>query len=231
MRLTAVLSQTYPHIEYIIIDGGSTDGTLDIIKKYENRISKWVSEPDKGIFDALNKGITLSSGEVTGFLHSDDLFADDKVIEKIAGKFKSENCSAVYSDLVYVSKRDIKRIIRYWKAGGFTVNSLKFGWMPPHPTLFVRRSLYEKYGLFDTGLKIASDYDMILRLLKNNPDSVAYLNEVLVKMRLGGRSNRSLKNILIKSSEDYKALRKNNFKFPFFTLLMKNIRKVNQFFN
>jgi len=234
--IKSVLFQTYPEIEYIIIDGASTDGTLGIIEKltsqsgYEKKISRWISEPDGGIYDAMNKGINLSTGDVIGFLHSDDMFAGDNVIEKIAGKFNLPNVNALYSDLVYVSKRDTNKIIRYWKAGKFLEKSLKFGWMPPHPTFFVRKSLYQKYGLFDTGLKIASDYDITLRLLKNNPNSVAYLNEVLVKMRLGGRSNKNLKDILIKSSEDYMALKKNGFSLPAFTLALKNVRKINQFF-
>ncbi len=227
--INSVLTQSYPYIEYIVVDGGSTDSTLDIIKKYDAKISKWISESDSGIYDALNKGINLSTGDIIGFLHSDDIFADDKVIEKIADRFTLANVDAVYSDLVYVSKRNINKIIRYWKAGKFSENSLKYGWMPPHPTLFIRRSLYEKFGLFDTGLKIASDYDMVLRLLKNSPGSVFYIDDVLIKMRLGGRSNRSLKNIFRKSSEDYRALKKNNFSFPAFTLFLKNIRKLNQF--
>jgi glycosyltransferase len=229
--INSVLTQSYPKIEYIIIDGNSTDGTSAIIKKYEKKISKYISEPDIGIFDALNKGIANSSGDVIGFLHSDDLLANDKVVEKIAYHFGSANTDVVYSDLVYVSKKNINKVVRYWKAGEFSSRSLKFGWMPPHPAVFARRSLYEKYGLFDTGLKIASDYDMILRLLKNNPASVFYTHEVCVKMRLGGKSNRSFKDILLKSKEDYKALRKNNFTFPAFTLFLKNVRKLNQFFN
>ncbi|HSP88789.1 MAG TPA: glycosyltransferase family 2 protein, partial [Ignavibacteriaceae bacterium] len=219
-----------PQIEYIVVDGGSTDGKVDIIKKYSNRISKWISETDNGIFDALNKGINLSTGNIIGFLHSDDLFTDSNAIEKIAGKFKLKNINAVYSDLVYVRKGNINKIVRFWKAGNFSANSLKFGWMPPHPTLFVKSSLYKEYGLFDIGLKIASDYDMVLRLFKNNPGSIAYIKEVFVKMRLGGRSNRSIKDIFRKSREDYKVLKKNNFTFPAFTLLIKNIRKITQFF-
>ena len=234
--IKSVLLQTYPAIEYIIIDGASTDGTLGLIEKLasqninDKKISRWISEPDDGIYDAMNKGINFSTGDIIGFLHSDDMFAGDNVIEKIAGKFNLPDVNAVYSDLVYVTKGDNNKVLRYWKAGNFSLNSLKFGWMPPHPTFFVRKSLYQKYGLFDTGLKIASDYDMILRLLNNNPDSITYINDVLIKMRLGGKSNRSLKNILTKSIEDYKALKKNDFSLPAFTLLLKNIRKLNQFF-
>jgi glycosyltransferase len=227
--IKSVLGQTYPNIEYIVIDGSSTDGTFDIIKKYQSKISKCISEPDNGIFDALNKGIKNSTGDIICFLHSDDILANDKVIEKIAHWFISTNADVVYSDLVYVSKKNINKVIRYWKAGKFSAKSLKFGWMPPHPAMFVKRSLYDKYGLFDIGLKIASDYDIILRLLKNSPDTIFYTQEVFVKMRLGGKSNRSFKNIMLKSKEDYRALRNNGFSSPAFTLFFKNVRKLNQF--
>ncbi len=228
--INSVLSQSYPHIEHIIIDGGSTDGTLDIIKKYDKKISKWISELDYGTFDALNKGIKMSSGDVIGFLHSDDLFADGKVIEKIADKFTSPDINILYSDLVYVSKRNINKIIRRWKAGRFSKEALKFGWMPPHPTMFVRKSLYNKTGLFDTDLKIASDYDMILRLLKSNPGTIVYIEEVFIRMRLGGKSNKRLNDIFRKSKEDYIILKRNEFVLPVFTLLCKNFRKLIQFF-
>jgi len=228
--IKSVLSQSYPNLEYIVIDGNSTDGTLAIIKKYADKISKWISEPDNGLFDALNKGISMSSGDVIGFLHSDDLFADDRVMEKIAEKFTSPNINVVYSDLVYVKRFNVKNIVRYWKAGKFYEKSLKFGWMPPHPTLFARKSLYEKTGLFNISLKIASDYDMVLRLLKNCSDSITYIDEVLIKMRIGGKSNSNLNYILLKSMEDYTILKRNGFALPAFTLLCKNFRKLNQFF-
>ena len=229
--IKSVLEQTCPQIEYIVVDGNSTDGTLDIIKKYEGKISKWISEPDNGTYEALNKGIKLATGDVVGFLHSDDLFASNMVIEKVAGKFLSGSVNAVYSDLVYITKNNGDKIARYWKAGEYKRKSLRFGWMPPHPTLFVKKEVYDNCGLFNTGLRIAADYDMMLRLLTYCGDKISYIDETLVKMRLGGASNRSLKNMIIKSREDYIALSNNGFPLPLLTLFLKNIRKLNQFFN
>ena len=231
VAMKSVLEQTYPYIEYIVVDGNSTDGTLDIIKKYEGKISKWISEPDNGTYEALNKGIKLATGDVVGFLHSDDLFASNVAIEKVAGKFLSGNVNAVYSDLVYITKNNGDKIARYWKAGEYKRKSLRFGWMPPHPTLFVKKEVYDNCGLFNTGLRIAADYDMMLRLLTYCGDKISYIDETLVKMRLGGASNRSLKNMIIKSREDYIALSNNGFPLPLLTLFLKNIRKLNQFFN
>jgi glycosyltransferase len=177
----------------------------------------------------MNKGIKLSTGDVIGFLHSDDFFADENVIEKVVSKFNSPDVDAVYSDLVYVSRDNGHRMVRQWNAGEFSHRSLKFGWMPPHTTLFVRKLFYNKTGLFDTELKIASDYDWMLRFFSQSNGKIAYINEVLVKMRSGGRSNSAFKDILLKSSEDYKTLKKNNYPFPAFTLISKNLRKIKQF--
>ncbi len=225
--IESVLSQTYKNIEYIIIDGASTDGTVEIIKGYEDKINKFVSEPDKGIYDGLNKGINITSGDIIGFLHSDDVYMNNEVIEKVVETFKKYNCDGVYGDLVYVSKSSDK-VIRFWKSGEFSVDKLKKGWMPPHPTLFLKREIYEKYGLFDLSFKIAADYDFMLRVLKNNL-KLYYIPEVLYKMRIGGESNKSLKNIILKSKEDLKALRKNEIG-GIDILLRKNFSKIGQFF-
>lgn len=227
--IESVLSQRYPHIEYIVIDGASDDGTVEIIKRYEDKISKFISEPDNGIYDALNKGLKIASGDVIGFLHSDDFYSDEFVIEKIAVMFSSEDVQAVYSDLAYVNRKNRNKIIRYWKAGWFTEISLKMGWMPPHPTLFVRKSVYNNTGLFNTNLKIAADYDMILRIFNYSSGRVEYIDEILVKMRTGGKSNKGLKQLLLKSREDYRILKKYNSGFPLLTLIMKNLRKIKQF--
>ncbi|MCD4788439.1 MAG: glycosyltransferase [Bacteroidales bacterium] len=227
--INSVLSQTYPNIEYIIVDGKSKDKTVEIVKSYGNKISKFVSEPDKGIYDALNKGIEMASGDVVGFMHSDDLFADEHVIEKVAKLFKEKDVDSIYGDLNYVFKNDTNKILRYWKSDEFTLSRLKFGWMPPHPTFYVKRKIYEKYGGFDIDFKISSDYDSMLRFLGKYKISTAYLPEVMIKMRVGGASNRSLKNIIQKSTEDFRAIRKNKFG-NIFTLIFKNLRKVKQFF-
>ena len=227
--INSVLSQTYPDIEYIIVDGKSKDKTVEIVKSYGNKISKFVSEPDKGIYDALNKGIEMASGDVVGFMHSDDLFADEHVIEKVARLFKEKDVDSIYGDLNYVFKNDTNKILRYWKSDEFTLSRLKFGWMPPHPTFYVKRKIYEEYGGFDIDFKISSDYDSMLRFLGKYKISTAYLPEVMIKMRVGGASNRSLKNIIQKSTEDFRAIRKNKFG-NIFTLIFKNLRKVKQFF-
>lgn len=229
--IQSVLSQDYDQIEHIIIDGGSNDGTVEIINKYQDKISKFISEPDEGIYYALNKGIKAASGDVVGLLHSDDMFYDEHVISKIAELFKKTNTDSVYSDLVYVYKDNPDKILRYWKAGEFNYNSLKMGWMPPHPAFFVKKNIYDKFGGFDTSYKIASDYEIVLRFLAKHKISSSYLPEVTVKMRTGGASNKSISNIKHKSQEDYKALKAAGFSLPAFTLFWKNLRKVPQFFN
>ncbi|MEN8121865.1 MAG: glycosyltransferase family 2 protein [Bacteroidota bacterium] len=227
--IQSVLKQTYPNIEYIIIDGKSTDETLNIIEKYKNKVSKVVSETDKGMYDALNKGIKIATSEIIGFLHADDFYKDEKVIEKIAEVFKTKNTESVYGDLEYVSSINPDKIIRQWKAEPFSIKELKKGWMPPHPTFFVKREIYKKYGNFNLNYKIAADYDLMLRFLGKHKISTSYLPEVLVKMRWGGKSNRSLANIVQKSKEDYFALKENNIG-GFESLFLKNFRKLGQFF-
>jgi len=226
--INSVVSQTYPDIEYIIVDGKSKDNTVEVVKSFGSKVTKFVSEPDKGIYDALNKGIAIASGDVIGFMHSDDLFADEFVIGRVAGLFRQTGVDSVYGDLEYVYKNDTSKVLRYWKSGKFTIRKLKMGWMPPHPTLYVKREIYQKYGGFDIAFRISADYDSMLRFLGRFKISTAYLPEVMVKMRVGGASNRSLKNIIQKSSEDFKAIKKNNFG-NVFTLIFKNIRKVSQF--
>jgi len=236
--INSVISQDYNNIEYIIVDGGSDDGTVDIIKnlasrqaglKFKNQKIKLISEKDNGIYEALNKGLKLATGDVIGFLHSDDIFSDENVISKIADTFEKSGTDSVYSDLVYVYRNDTSKILRYWKAGDFKFDKLKRGWMPPHPAFFVKKNIYDKLGGFDTSLKIAADYEMILRLLAKEKITTAYLTEVTLKMRSGGTSNKNLSSIIQKSIEDYHALKKNFFPHPFLVLFLKNIRKLGQF--
>lgn len=226
--LDSVASQTYGAIEHVVIDGASTDGTVGILKRNRSRIAVLVSERDDGIYDALNKGIASATGEVVGFLHADDVFADERVIERIAAAFHDPAVDAVYGDLVYVDKKDTTRVIRRWRAGPFSQARLRWGWMPPHPTFYVRRSAYERLGRFDTRYRIAADYDCILRFLGRGGIVPTYIPEVLVKMRVGGASNRSLVNIVQKSREDYRALRENQVG-GLGTLAWKNISKIKQF--
>jgi len=227
--IQSVLSQSFTNIEYIVIDGNSTDGTLEILEKYRSRISKIVCEKDNGIYDALNKGLSLATGDVVGFLHADDFYASNQIISNIVDVFEHTNSDAVYGDLLYVDKNNIDKIFRYWQAGEFSRKKIKLGWMPPHPTLFVKNSIYKKVGFFDTIFKIAADYDMILRLFYKHQISVSYLPKVIVLMRTGGASNRNLKNIFNKMREDLKALRKNKIPFPLWVLFLKNISKIPQF--
>jgi len=227
--LDSALTQTHPDVDLIVIDGASTDGTQEVLQGYSDRLAVLVSEPDRGIYDALNKGIERASGDVVGFLHSDDLFADSAVLSRIATAFADPTVDAVYGDLLYVRKDDPTRVVRTWRAGEFSPGRLAHGWMPPHPTLYVRRSAYQRLGGYDTSYRIAADYDCVLRLLGRGGLPVAYIPEVLVKMRVGGASNRSLKNILRKSREDYRALRVNQVG-GLWALAWKNLSKLPQFF-
>lgn len=227
--LDSALAQTHPDVELVVIDGASTDGTREVLQAYADRVGVLVSEPDRGIYDALNKGIARASGEVVGFLHSDDLFADEQVLSRIAAAFADPNVDAAYGDLLYVRKDDPTKVVRTWRAGAFSQSRLAHGWMPPHPTLYVRRAAYERLGGYDTSYRIAADYDCVLRLLGRGGLRALYIPEVLVKMRVGGASNRSLKNILRKSREDYRALRVNGVG-GFGALAWKNLSKLPQFF-
>jgi len=226
--LNSVLSQDYNDIEYIVIDGASTDRTCEIVKKYLDHVDVFISEPDKGIYDGLNKGIKVATGDIISFLHSDDIFYDKTTISEVVSAFQHYNTDSVYGDLVYIDKKDSNKIVRYWKSGRFSKKKLKYGWMPPHPSLFVKKHIYEKFGIFDTSFKIAADYDVVLRFFGTANISTVYVEKVFVKMRTGGESNRDIKNLLKKTMEDYKAMKKNNIG-GIYSLTLKNISKIPQF--
>jgi len=226
--LESVQSQTYGNVEHVIIDGGSTDGTIQKIKDCQNKNHIFLSESDGGIYDALNKGFSISSGDVIGILHSDDFFSAPQTLEKIAGLFSEETYDVVYGDLNYVSKNNLNKIIRRWRAGMFSYPRLAWGWMPPHPTLFVRRSAFERLQGFNLQYSISADYDFLIRLFSIPGISAAYIPSVICNMRLGGESNGSLKKIWIKSFEDYLIIRRNNIG-GLLTLFSKNLRKIPQF--
>ena len=226
--LASVRAQSWPRVEHIIIDGGSTDGTLPILQARREQLAALVSEPDKGIYDALNKGVLRATGDVVGFLHADDLFEAPDSLAQVAAAFDDPSVDAVYGDLVYVRKDDPAHVVRYWQAGPFVTGCLERGWMPPHPTFYVRRSVYERLGLFDTRFLISADYESILRILGRGGVKPAYLPQVLVRMRLGGISNRSLRNMLRKSTEDYAAMRMNRVG-GVSALVRKNLVKLPQF--
>lgn len=227
--LDSALAQNYRDKELIVVDGASTDGTLEVIQRYTGQLAQIVSEPDRGIYDALNKGIRLATGDIIGFLHSDDIFADDQVLARIAAAFTNSSIDACYGDLCYVRQDQPEHVVRYWRAGSYHPRLLARGWMPPHPTFYARRELYERLGSFDLNYRIAADYDCLLRFLGKGNIRCTYIPEVLVHMRLGGISNRSLSNLLRKSCEDYRAIRQNQID-GFSALLLKNLRKVPQFF-
>lgn len=224
-----MLSQSYKNVEHIIIDGGSVDGTLDVICRYKDKIDQVISEPDNGMYYALNKGIRLASGDIIGILHSDDFYAHDRVIEKVIEVFQRKNVDSCYGDLEYVDKKYPDRIIRYWKASACTQGKFKYGWALPHPTFFVKKWVYDKHGYYNTDFKIAADYELTLRFLEKHRISIYYIPEVLIKMRRGGLSNRGLKNLLIQTSEDYKAWKINNLRRNIFTILLKKLAKAPQF--
>ena len=224
----SVLSQTHREIEHLVQDGGSTDGTLEVLRAIGDPRMDIVSEPDGGIYDALNRAIARATGDVVGLMHSDDVFADDKVLARVAGAFAEPSVDGVYGDLQYVSAADPARVIRHWRAGAYRPGSLARGWMPPHPTLYLRREVFERWGAYDTRYRIAADYEAMLRWIGRGNLRLAYIPGVMVKMRLGGQSNRSLRDILRKSREDYAALRCSGIG-GVGALVRKNVSKLSQF--
>ena len=237
--LESVRSQTYGDIEHIIVDGASTDGTVELIEAYAQssnlQILKssnsnspkvhWVSEPDGGIYDALNKGIRMATGDVIGFLHSDDVLYSPDSIGQIAAAFESSKADVVYGDLQYCNG---DKVTRRWRSNAFKPSSLKFGWMPPHPTLYVRREVYEQVGEYDSWFRISADYDMVLRIFTAGYKT-HYIPQVLVSMETGGASNRDAKARLSKTQEDYIALKKNHVGAGYLTVACKQLRKIRQF--
>lgn len=228
--INSVISQLYKNFEYIIVDGGSTDATLDIIKGYAGKISKLVSEKDDGIYDAMNKGIKLASGDIIGFLNSDDMYANSLVLDSMVKAIKENRSDSCYGDLVYVDRKDTGKVIRYWKSRKHKKNLFRRGWMPAQPTFFAKKDVYERYGYFNTKLSISADYELMVRFIERYGISTSYIPEVLVKMRMGGSSNKNPKNIIRKSIEDYRARKINCVKGGVGTIILKNISKIPQFF-
>ncbi|CAG5083845.1 glycosyltransferase family 2 protein [Parvicella tangerina] len=225
--IKSVVSQDYSDIEYIIIDGGSTDATLEIIDRYKDKISTVVSEPDQGIYDAMNKGVDSATGDLIGILNSDDIYADEKVITDIVKTIGDKE--AIYADLVYVDREATDKVTRYWKSGEYKKGAFVKGWMPPHPTFFVRKACYDKYGTYDLRLKSAADYECMLRMIHKHEITLAYLPRVITKMRVGGQSNVTVNNRVKANQEDRLAWELNGLEPKFYTLYLKPLRKVGQF--
>ena len=228
--IESILIQDYNNIEYIIIDGGSSDETINIVKSYSEKISYFISEKDNGIYDAMNKGIKVATGEIVGILNSDDFYPNSFVLSNVAKTFKKYNCDAVYGDLVYVNKKDTTQIKRYWQAGNYNTSKIKNGWMLPHPTFFVKKVMYDRHGLYNSALKRAADYEMILKLLYKENISVHYIPMILVKMRMGGASNSTFLNRIRANKEDVLAWTKNQLNKPMFVRIKKPLQKAIQFF-
>ena len=226
--IESVLSQSCSNIEYIIIDGGSEDGTLEVINRYKEKIYHIVSESDYGIYDAINKGINLATGDVIGILNSDDYYSDEFVLEKVLSVFSDKKVDAIFADLVYVHPDKLNNVVRYYSAADFSLTKFAYGWMPPHPTFFVKREIYEKYGLFKTDYKIAADFELLARFLVRHKISYHYLPEVIVKMRTGGLSTRNIKSNWILNKEIIRACRENNISTNFFKVYSKYLTKVLQ---
>lgn len=227
--IRSVLSQNYDNLEYIVVDGVSTDGTMEVIQQYASNIDVLISEKDEGLYDALNKGIRLATGDVVGIMHADDLYFSADVVSDVVQNFQENHADCLYGDLVYVDREDTDKILRNWKSGPFHAKKFLMGWMPPHPTFFVKRDCLLKNGLYDTSFKTSADYELMLRYLFKHQLHTSYLDKKLVRMRAGGVSNGSLKNRLVANMEDMKAWEVNDLRPRAFTRYMKPARKLGQF--
>jgi glycosyltransferase involved in cell wall biosynthesis len=228
--INSVLNQSHFDIEYIIIDGESTDGTLEIINKYQNKISIIISEKDKGIYDAMNKGITMATGDIIGILNSDDLYNSNSILEIVNEEFqKDKNLQILYGDLVYVAKNDISKIVRKWNSCEYYPDFFEQGNVPPHPSLFLKKEIYKTVGLFNLEYKLASDYEFMLRVFKNYSFKIKYLNQIFVKMRLGGATNKNLKNIYLGNKEILNAWKNNSLKTPTLFIFKRLFKRILQY--
>lgn len=226
--IQSVLGQDYPSIEYIIIDGASTDGTKDILSRYDN--IHVISEPDKGMYDAMNKGINLAKGDIIGILNADDLYADKNIISTISKAFQDPSIDACYGDLVYFSSDTPNKIVRYWKSRSFLPGLFSWGWNPPHPTFFVRREIYQRLGNFDTSFTMGNDIELMMRFLEKHQIRTTYIPRLMVKMRLGGVSNQSIKNIVLQNKNILMAAKKLKIPMSSWTFVVgKIVNRLSQF--
>lgn len=228
--IESVFAQTHKEIEYIVIDGGSTDGTVEILKAYQNKIAFWVSEKDNGLYDAMNKGIAKATGDIVGTLNADDFYAVPTVVARVVKTFTEKQCEAVWGNIYYVAKEDPRIIRRTWVASAYAPKKFQHGWAPPHPTFFVKRSVYEKYGGFNTKFRISADYELMLRFLEKYKITSQYLPEFFVKMRVGGKSNKTFFHRLWANWEVYLSWRENKLPVNIFLLAWKPFSKIAQVF-
>jgi len=224
--IRSVLAQTYSGIEHIIIDGGSTDGTVDVIRRCNGKISQFINEPDNGIYDAMNKGIRLATGDIIGILNSDDFYADENAVSEVVKEFEKKKVDSVFADLVFIKRDNPNKIVRYYKSSNFSPDKFRYGWMPAHPTFFAKHSVYKQYGMFRTDYKLASDYELLTRFLGKYKISYSYIPRVLIKMRTGGVSTKSFKNNIIHNREIIRACAENGLETNFFRVYSKYFLKV-----
>lgn len=226
--ILSIVSQKFSNIEYIIIDGASTDNTIQIVNKYRDKVDFFVSEPDKGIYDAMNKGLALATGDVIGTLNADDYFSDENILADVADAFLTQNINILYGDLDFVDTEG--KVVRKWRSGKYKSGHFNWGWMPPHPTFYCKKELFEKLGNYSLSYGTAADYELMLRFIHANKTSLFYLHKVMIKMVIGGVSNKSLSNRVKALRFDLKAMRNNDIFFPFMTIILKPLRKIMQFF-
>lgn len=225
--IDSVINQTYEAVEYIIIDGNSVDGTQDIILKNSLRIHYFKSEPDGGIYDAMNKGLRQATGDVVGLLNADDYFSNDQVLSEIVSAFVRKDPDVLYADLNYVGQNE--KVIRKWRSGDYSAERFNWGWMPPHPTFYVKRKLFEEFGMYDMAYGTAADYELMLRFMYGRSVKVCYLNKVIVNMVSGGVSNRNLRNRIAAWRHDFNAMVRHDIRLPLMAVILKPIRKIFQF--
>jgi len=228
--ILSVHRQAHAEREHIVIDGGSQDGTLEVVDRHREKIAICVSESDAGIFDAMNKGLARASGDIVGFLNSDDVYAHDQVLMHVAAAFRDPAVEAVYADLVYVDRRHPGKVVRYWRSGDFQPGSFARGWMPAHPTFYARREVYERLGGFNLEYRLQGDFELTLRFLEVHRIRARHVAEIWVRMRTGGVSNRNWRDVVRGNIEAYRAARANGLKVTPWFVLRKIVSRIPQFF-
>jgi glycosyltransferase involved in cell wall biosynthesis len=228
--IESVINQTYKNIEYIVVDGASKDSTVDIIKSYGDKITKFVSERDKGIYDAMNKGFQMATGDYLAVINSDDFYMSNNAIESVVNELNKKQTDSLFADLIYVEENNTDKQVRYWKSNEFVKGSFKKGWHPAHPTFFVKNEIYKKYGYFDLSFKLAADFELMLRFLEKHQISSCYLPKPIIKMRLGGATNKNFKNIYNQNIECFRAFKVNDLSVSILYPLYRLLPKLIQFF-